>query len=47
MEKENDYESYLERYCKSHNLTPEEAEKHKLVQEVKQYYERVQAGKVI
>lgn len=35
----NDIDIYVERYCKKHNGTKEEAETHKLVQEVKKYYE--------
>lgn len=38
----SEYREYLERYSKSRNITPEEAETHKLVQEVKAYYEKVQ-----
>lgn len=33
-----DYERYLERYCETYKVTKEEAESHKLVQEVKHYY---------
>lgn len=35
----NDYNRYLERYCKQYKVSKEEAEKHSLVQEVKQYYQ--------
>ena len=34
-----DFEEYLERYCTKHRITPEVAKQHKLVQEVKKYYE--------
>lgn len=34
----DDFESYLERYCKQYGVTPEEAKEHRLVQEVKEYY---------
>ena len=32
-------DEYLSRYCKKHNVTPEEALQHKIVQEVSKYYE--------
>ena len=35
----DDFESYLERYCRHYNITTEEAKQHRLVQEVKKYYE--------
>lgn len=38
----SDIEEYVDRYSKSRNITPEEAETHKLVQEVKTYYEETQ-----
>lgn len=34
-----DFERYLERYCKKHEISPEEAKEHYLVKEVKVYYE--------
>ena len=34
-----DLEIYIEKYCSKHNISPEEAIKHKLVQEVKKFYE--------
>ena len=34
-----DFEIYVEKYSKAYHLTPEEAKEHKLVQEVKEYYE--------
>lgn len=37
----SDFEAYLERYCKKHNITKEEAEAHALVKEVKKYYEEL------
>lgn len=40
----SNFEVYLEKYCKQHNLTSEEAIKFKLVQEVKKYYESDQKG---
>lgn len=40
MEKQKtDYELYLERFCKCHDLEPEEAEKMAIVKETKRYYE--------
>lgn len=32
------FEKYLEGYCKKHKITSEEAQKHRLVQDVKKYY---------
>lgn len=34
----SDYKEYVEKYAKSRGITPEEAEKHILVQNVKKYY---------
>ena len=33
-----DFDRYLERYCTKHKIDPEEAKKHKLVQDTKEYY---------
>lgn len=38
-EVENKFDIYLEKYCRKHKLTPEEAKKHKIVQDVKAYYD--------
>lgn len=38
-EAEKAFEEYLEKYCKKHGYRKEEAEKHVLVKNVKQYYE--------
>ena len=35
----DDFKEYLEKYSTKHRITPEEAKQHKLVQEVKKYYE--------
>ena len=35
----DDFKEYLERYCTKHRISTEEAKQHKLVQEVKKYYE--------
>lgn len=32
------FEKYLEGYCRKYKITPEEAQKHQLVQDVKKYY---------
>lgn len=32
------YELYLERYCKNHNLSKDEADEHAIVKEVKKQY---------
>jgi len=34
------YERYLERYCTMYGYSREEAEKHQLVKDVKEYYEK-------
>lgn len=39
-EANKDYERYLERYCRQYGCTREEAEKHQLVKDVKEYYEK-------
>lgn len=41
---QKDYEEYLERYCKQHKISKEEAEKHALVKETKKYYEDSRRG---
>ena len=38
-EAEKTFEEYLEKYCRKHGYSKEEAEKHALINEVKQYYE--------
>ena len=38
-----DFKNYVERYCKKHKCTEEEALKHKIVQEVYKYLVTVQA----
>lgn len=38
-ESEKKLDEYVERYCQKHRITPEEAKEHKLVQEVKSYYD--------
>lgn len=39
----NDFKEYVERYCKKHKCTFEEALQHKIVQEVKKDLVTVQA----
>lgn len=39
------YHEYLTKYAEQHKISEEEAEKHKLVQEVKKYYEDALKGK--
>ena len=34
----DDFDIYVERYSKCYHITPEEALKHKLVQDVRTYY---------
>lgn len=42
---ESDFEAYVERYCRKHKITPEEAKEHAMVREVKAYYEEdIQIG---
>ncbi len=41
---DNDFDIYLNKYCTSYHLSPEEAIKHRLVQEVKAYYEEKKGG---
>ena len=42
----NDFEEYVARYCKKHEVTPEEAKTHALVKEVQAYYERLNEGAI-
>lgn len=37
---EDNFRVYLQKYCKSRNVLPEEAIQHKLVQEVRKQYEK-------
>ena len=37
---EDNFRGYLRKYCESRKVLPEEAIKHKLVQEVKKQYEK-------
>lgn len=37
---EDKFREYLRKYCEQRNVLPEEAIKHKLVQEVKKQYEK-------
>ena len=39
----NDFDTYVEKYCTKHNLTVEEALQHKIVQEVLKNLVTVQA----
>jgi len=41
-----EYEKYLEKYSIKHEISKEEAEQHKLVQEAKVYYEEKNKGRV-
>lgn len=40
----NDFEEYVRRYSRKHEITPEEAKEHALVKEVKAYYEERDRG---
>lgn len=42
----SDYHDYLVKYCASRHVIADEAEKHKIVQEVKRHYEEREGGKV-
>lgn len=35
---ETEFEDYVRKYCTKHKISPEEAKKHKLVQDAKTYY---------
>lgn len=37
---EDNFHAYLRKYCESMNVIPEEAIKHKIVQDVKEYYRK-------
>lgn len=37
---EDNFREYLRKYCKSRNILPEEAIKHKIVQEMREYYKK-------
>ena len=40
------FEDYLCRYCKLYGINPEEAEKHKIVQAIKTYYEEEYGNRI-
>lgn len=40
----NDFEEFVARYSKKHEITPEEAKTHALVKEVQAYYEELNKG---
>lgn len=40
----NDFEEYVEKYCRSYHYTPDEAKEHALIKHVKDYYEEVAKG---
>lgn len=40
----NDFEEFVKKYCKKHEITPEEAKTHALVKEVQAYYEERDRG---
>ena len=39
-------QEYIEKYCKKHEVTPEEARSHSMVKSVAEYYEHVNDGKI-
>lgn len=39
-------QEYIEKYCKKHEVTPEEARSHSVVKAVAEYYETVNVGKI-
>lgn len=43
----DDFELFLEKYCKKHKLTPEEAKTHLLVRDVEAYYEEKHGGDIL
>ena len=44
-EQKNDYEEYLDRYCRTYRVSRAEAEQHNLVQSYKAYCEEREAAK--
>lgn len=40
------FEEYLQKYCKKHEVTPEEAKEHMLVREVKVYYDELEGDEM-
>lgn len=44
-ESEKDFREYVEKYCRKHKISPEEAEKHYLVRAYKDYLEERDALK--
>ena len=41
------FEGYLDRYSRTYRITPEEAEQHAMVEEVKEYYEEESKEEVV
>lgn len=39
-------QEYIEKYCKKHEVTPEEARSHSVVKAVAEYYEAINIGKI-
>ena len=39
-------QEYIEKYCKKHEVTPEEARSHSVVKAVAEYYETVNIGEI-
>ena len=46
MEGKSEFEEFIKKYCVKHEITPEEAKKHKLVKEVESYYADKEKDKV-
>lgn len=44
-ESEADFREYVEKYCRKHKISPEEAEKHYLVRAYKSYLEELEEWK--
>lgn len=42
----SEIDQYIEKYCKKHEVTPEEARSHSVVKAVAEYYETVNVGKI-
>lgn len=40
----DDFELYLDKYCKKHGITPEEAKTHKMIRDVEAYYRELYKG---
>ena len=42
----NEFDGYIERYCREHKISREQALQHAIVKECGKYYENAQKGKI-